>query len=245
MIDRPEIDNAHKQLNGESLREHAVYLIYACSKMYKIAPIAKKLGLTYSAIRCMSKKNHWEDRVLPIRLAGDEAKVHVIATFAEKYHTFMSGVYQEAMKLFSTVPYPDIEAQKRQREAEDQSILASRASPNETALDNARYARILRMAQDKLFLALEKGTRTVTVAELRELEKMRTDAQRREREAKLMENAPKETVAQSDRVLRARAAGKSILPALQEDFDELKAILKGLQAQQEVSPQTLPLRRAG
>ncbi len=245
MIDLPEINNAHKMISGESAREHAIYLIYACSKAYKLAPIGKKLGITYSSIRCMAKKNHWEDRVLPIRLAGDEAKVHVIETFSGKYHGFMSGVYREAMKFFSTVPYPDIEAQKLHNQMVDRAILSARTVPDESAIANARYARILHLSQNKLLDDLEKGKRSVSMTDLRELEKMHADAQRRDREAKLMENAPKETVAQSDRVLRARASGKDIVSALQEDYDELGAILLGIQTQQEVSPQTLPLRRAG
>ena len=239
------VQSALTRRNGESAEEHQSFLIYAATAPDKRskALTGRIHGISAPMIRYRDTKWAWAKRLLPLSEAGIDGEREAIFLYADLYGA--NELIRKRLLPELRVPYPEQGVAQARRE----QILALQATKQQeqdfleakeaTSLDDA-----LKRARQQFIGRISKQGAQVTVADLERLERMAERHAARKKEAQLLERAPKETVAQSDRVLRALAQHQDPLPAMQEDLLELQAILGGL-ASQQAAPEVFPLRSTG
>lgn len=243
------VQQALEQKPQESREAHAAFLVFcALPELHRKATLVSELmGVSYHVTKTQRTKNHWNKRVVPIEKAGIAGEQEALFLFAERYHNLHNGYIQQEIRQYLRVPYPDagldVDHARKAREAEE-ARRKQEALEAEKKAKEQRLSNIFEQAEIQLEEKLLKKQKDVSISDLERIERMREREHQRRKEEQILSAAPRETVAQSDRVLRAKSRGEPILPALQEDMQELQLILDALTLQQQ-HPETFPLRIAG
>jgi hypothetical protein len=241
------LEAALTRLKDEPIESHAYFLIYCSmpSRQRRRRPLGRLIGKTENQLKHMAELYDWNNRSAVVTTFSRDGEQAAVNMFAELYHNRWNGKYREILKEVTYAKYPQEEMvakfarEREQNQAIQQGQRLTVEEKQETQLED-----MLQSAINKLEADLKHARKTVNVGDIERLIDMRTKIRERKRVEKLMSSAPRETVAQSDRVLRAKNQGLPLLPAFREDLSELQNIVTALE-QQDEHPEVFPLRRNG
>lgn len=227
-----------KEKEGESNDDYAAFLLFAAlpPKQRKIAKLSRILDEKVHVTRYRSEKFGWEDRLEAVTMAGEEGERKAASMYADKFHTRWGGKPRELWIPLLAVPYIP------PRKANPKKVLVG---GTESAAQAEDVGDILQHARARMLEALRKGEISLSIGDFERLQKMEREEQSRKKTEEVAKVSTKESFAQSDRVMRAKATNSDIIPALKEDMEELYSILGSIESQRSEAPNVLVFRSTG
>lgn len=233
--------------------------------------VHKLLGIADSSVRLYRKKHVWDERLQQLG-EGTQVELFAAGLFAGAYHERPANSITD-LQRFLRVPYPKplavaaavkeeaAEARKVTREKKDrddeevQRVVQGGADDGaakapDDATKDSRLSIIVNAAEIRIAQALGSGKLKVTLADAERVMRMREwlDARKRARLIETMgtsTGSTTETVAKSERVLRAAAEGGDILGAIDADLGELQLLVSTLRDSEDSNLVLLPSAREG
>lgn len=234
----PDLRESLKEKEGESPEDYAIFLLYAAlpPKQRKVAKIARIMGEKEHVTRYRADKYEWVKRTEAVSQAGEEGEKKAASMYADRYHMRWGGKPRELWVPLLRVPY----IPPKKASAKKITVGGTESAAQAEDVGDILYHARLRMLE-----ALRKGDLSLSIGDFERLQKMELQEQSRKKTEEVSRLAPRESFAQSDRVMRAKATGGELLPALKEDMEELTAILGSIETQQKDAGNVLLFRQVG
>lgn len=233
-----DLKESLRERKEETPDDYAAFLLFAAlpPKARKIAKVARFLGQKEHVLRYTAEKHQWAERAEAVTAAGEEGEKKAATMYADSFHSRWGGKPRDEWIPFLRVPYLP------PKKANPKKVLVG---GTESAAQAEDVGDLLTHARARMLEALRKGEISVSIADFERLQKMDREEQSRKKTEEVSKLAPRESFAQSDRVMRAKATGSDVLPALKDDMEELASILGSIETQQKDGANVLLFRQVG
>lgn len=248
----------------ESAEAHAAFLLFV-----SLAPEHRSgrrvhilLEMPESSVRLWRGRYQWEERIAALGGEGTETEALAAEQFATHYASKLKRPLSEYRKHLR-VPYTPPPADKRaaspppppkaegEEGADPPEVDEASTAKAEAAVgagNHDRIGRLLNVAEIRILQAIAGGKVKYGIGDIEKVLRIK-DRLERSRRAALLESqgtsasgGTTETLAKSERVLRAQADGGDVLAAVAEDLEELALIVSTLRDSE--ASNVVPLARA-
>jgi hypothetical protein len=224
--------------DGEKPEAHRAFILYLMLDPNHAAggrsqnQVVRASGAPESNIRLWFKKYEWKDRCEALGPAADALAAKY---YAEHYHPKHGGRSVEIIAHRMRIQYVPPAEEKLSATAKRADLATEEekaAKGGELDPERVRLQSIIRAAKIRMSQQIARGSMRFSVSDLERLIKLEAQLNRPSLET-TGGTAPAETLAKSERVLRAQAEGGDVLAAIEEDAQELMLILGSMRDHEE------------